>query len=99
MERTTMTDQHTTGPWQAVVHGKLLFIAPVNRAPFGPKNIAGMVGKDADAQLMACAPELLAALEKAHGILDALGYVGPEHAAREALIRKARGVKPTEPKP
>lgn len=49
-----------------------------------------------DARLIAAALELLEELEKAHGILGDLGYVGPEHAAREALIRKARGVKPTE---
>jgi hypothetical protein len=58
-----------------------------------------------DARLIACAPELLAALEKAHAELaNSPGDIwSPEgarnHEERQELIRKARGVKPTELKP
>lgn len=52
-----------------------------------------------DARLIACAPELLEALEKAHWMLAAVGCVGKEHAAREELILRARCVKPTEVRP
>lgn len=58
-----------------------------------------------DARLIACAPELLVALEKAHAeIANSPGDIwSPEcaknHEERLALIRKARGVKSTDAKP
>ena len=96
-----MNTKHTPGPWRWDSYGALI----------GPnmedvlyaqemQNTAGLVvDNEANARLIAAAPELLESLEAVIGILDALWFPGREpnyvdsHPAAKAreVIAKARG--------
>ena len=60
-----MTTQHTPGPWQFIhLHGKHYCVAE-------QKNGVGLLYNEANARLMAAAPEMLDALRLALTCLDA----------------------------
>lgn len=90
---------HTPGPW-ACLHGSV-YTQPLAGAPIAPiarmdreaGNGTSPVERDANAHLIAAAPELLDALEEVLGAAYAEGYTLPtwiDDAARAALA-KARG--------
>lgn len=91
------TSQHTPGPWTHTSHqispGKSWEIMA------GPeKTVAMAYWSDADARLIAAAPDLLLAAEE---VLEWLGRNGLAHTAHERLLRdaviKATGGKVSRP--
>lgn len=89
-----MSTKHTPGPWRRV--DCYIYGGPpgtgshvADASPFGPMADAGVA--DANARLIAAAPDLLAALEALmHTTEDDLHYLDVCQRAR-AAIRKARG--------
>ena len=82
-----MTTQHTPGPWTVdaslcTVH-HLMFQEPLDN-----RNKIAVVTSEADARLIAAAPELLEALK---GLLQETGINGTYAAKANAAIAKATG--------
>lgn len=79
---------HTPGPWIVGEH-RGVWVGPVIRAEGGHKGIAFVVGEsDANARLIAAAPELLATLHIAADALDyAQAQVDSENDAHNLRVR------------
>ena len=79
---------HTPGPWIVGEH-RGVWVGPVIRAEGGHKGIAVVVGEsDANARLIAAAPELLATLHIAADALDyAQAQVDSENDAHNLRVR------------
>ena len=101
---TTEKVKHTPGPWTLTEHsGKYTprhIIRSKNAAiiEFASFGSVGIEQREANARLIAAAPELLEALEQAHTLIgellidNVLGEdVIPVHDAMMAAIRKAKG--------
>lgn len=98
-----MSARHTPGPWRVIAYG--IDTGPQGAfVPFGGCGVCGCCGspwmngeKDcdqADAYLIAAAPDLLEALESLvsfHESLDPTGVALDEFNAGRAAIAKARG--------
>lgn len=90
-----MTTKHTPGPWRVVPSNGVAFdewLVEVASDEFLTPGIAEVYEK-ADAALIAAAPDLLAALEAAHGYLVIFGTDQLEHVRSvcRAAIAKAKG--------
>jgi len=89
---------HAGGPWEADLnptHGRVTVYAP-DEFPIPVCEVCDTVYEQANANLIAAAPELLEALEDARKAIAE--HIGPERTARseriaryDAAIRKARG--------
>lgn len=69
----TRTEQHTPGPWRLILHGNERYPYPLSiHTEDGERWIArdGVVATVADAQLIAAAPRLLAALAAIASLSD-----------------------------
>ena len=98
-----MTDtQHTPGPWHICEVSAGLNRSPLIRdaqgmalaEAFRPNNSqASHINRDANARLIAAAPELLAALQAALPFWARTESFGPELALARAAIAKATGVQ------
>jgi hypothetical protein len=87
-----MTERNTPGPWRVWKASDKYGSSIVSDDGV----VCAFVPHEPDSRLIACAPKLLACLEKAassnyHSI--------PEIAEWILAIREARGIAPTEPKP
>ena len=85
-----MTAQHTPGPWQSIhLHGKHYCVAE-------QKNGVGLLYNEANARLIATAPDLLDAVLDILGQLEAVGLLidgedcGQWHGAEGLSFAKAR---------
>lgn len=93
--------KHTPGPWRIGDKGMTVFgpltdqpspIAIANLIPPTPR--AGIEEREANAHLIAAAPDLLAASEQAAALLKELAHDGAENPELEILrkaIAKAKG--------
>ena len=87
--------KHTPGPWivDALRYGYDIS-APEARCLIttssDPKMVWGAIGREADARLIAAAPELLEALESLLAQVEQYGHK-PECDAARAAIAKAKG--------
>jgi hypothetical protein len=96
-----MSAQHTPGPWGVnglAAGGRVNFTAPNGQAvplahivQAGAKPLAACVENLADARLIAAAPDLLAALEKAQEYFDGYSTRDAVKRAIAAAIAKATG--------
>lgn len=90
-----MTTKHTPGPWKAVGRDVLSMHAYPRAS--GPLVCVVDDNDDtrwpADSALIAAAPDLLAALESAHGYLVMMGTDHADHirSVCRAAMKKARG--------
>lgn len=82
-----MTRQHTPGPW---VHNGQGDITHSDEQPIAFVNFTAYAEGQSNARLIAAAPELLAALEKAAAALEARCAFGEADKAN-AIISKATG--------
>ena len=80
--------KHTPGPWQIVSHSTAGQVAIATQ---GPMPSVYCIGKDkeANAHLIAAAPELLDALE--HAVFELEEKTGVYTGDFQALIKKAKG--------
>ena len=95
MSQTIAQPTHTPGPWtlRAVQPGEAVFKRPFWEigAEVSGKGVAFAFGNDeANARLIAAAPDLLAACKAVIG-LGAIPTTQPEHRQLEAAIAKATG--------
>ena len=83
---------HTPGPWKVrdrtQLHG---FSYPFHIGNPYLRNTVCDCLRHADARLIAAAPEMLEALEGALERLESYEIMGPERAAVERAIKKAKG--------
>lgn len=98
-----MSAQHTLGPWSADFHneqrdgGRFVTyvrggnqLVPIAAVPTGVEGYGREEGR-ANARLIAAAPELLAALQKARNTLAGCGMANIAADICDAAIAKARG--------
>lgn len=90
-----MTTKHTPGPWRIARHDTLKDVRHIDAGPAGYERstVAILDGpkSDANAQLIAAAPELLAALIECAEQLDAETLGGEALDNARAAIAKAKG--------
>lgn len=80
-----MTAQHSPGPWKAK-YGHEIFSAE----GFHIANVYGSEHTEGNAQLMAAAPELYAAL---HNLVALSHYCGKEHCNDEECVTALHAIK------
>jgi hypothetical protein len=86
-----MTTKQTPGPWQSIhLHGKHYCVAE-------QKSGVGLLYNEANARLMAAAPELLAALKKSERHIAQLCEMVNDLAIKQGLGRKVHPEDWTEP--
>lgn len=78
--------KHTPGPWRVERDG--LILAPDGTTPAICNEYPELLETRANAQLIACAPEMLKKLEH---IYNWLGVIGEYREDVKALIEKAKG--------
>ena len=88
-----MSTQHTPGPWSYLAGDGLAWRPSVQRATEGGFVVVGLSRnrEEADAKLIAAAPELLEALKDALCALDCCGKDYPAASKARAAIAKATG--------
>jgi hypothetical protein len=80
--------KHTQGPWKFEASTKTIRSEPANYWLATMDSWDGAVDHEANARLIAAAPELLEALER---LLDTRAFGNLERKEYEELIAKARG--------
>ena len=92
-------NKHTPGPWVVddLVDGHDIHAPEAGchvATASDPEMVWGAIGREADARLIAAAPELLEALEATVSLLEKLGHVSDNSltvGAARAAIAKAKG--------
>lgn len=88
-----MRTQHTPGPWEYIPGEEPAFLPRVQRGIEGEFVVMGLsrYREEADARLIAAAPDLLEALQDALCALECCGKDYPAASKARAAIAKATG--------